>query len=67
MQYFRPPLSYHLLLRSLVCLFLSGHFRQVLLYIKIEEYQSRALYNTLYLSALPIGIFIKLGIILEYV
>ena len=28
----RPSLSYHLLLRSLFCLFLSGHFTQVLLY-----------------------------------
>ena len=33
MQYFRPSLSYHLSLRSLFCLFLSGHLRQVLLYI----------------------------------
>ena len=28
---FRPPLSYHLSLRSLFCLFLSGCLRQVLL------------------------------------
>ena len=26
LQYFRPSLSYHLSLRSLFCLFLSGHF-----------------------------------------
>ena len=26
LQYFRPLLSYHLSLRSLFCLFLSGHF-----------------------------------------
>ena len=32
LQYFRPSLSYHLSLRSLFCLFLSGRFRQVLLY-----------------------------------
>ena len=32
MQYFRPSLSYHLSLRSLFCLFLSGRFTQVLLY-----------------------------------
>ena len=32
LQYFRPSLSYHLSLRSLFCLFLSGHFTQVLLY-----------------------------------
>ena len=33
MQYFRPALSYHMPLRPLFCLFLSGHLRQVLLYI----------------------------------
>ena len=33
MQYFRPSLSYHLSLRSLFCLFLSGRFTQVLLYL----------------------------------
>ena len=27
------PLNYHLSLRSLFCLFLSGHLRQVLLYM----------------------------------
>ena len=32
MQYLRPSLSYHLPLRSLFCLFLSGRFTQVLLY-----------------------------------
>ena len=32
LQYFRPSLSYHLLLRSLFCLFLSGCFTQVWLY-----------------------------------
>ena len=32
MQYFRPSLSYHLSLRSLLSLFLSGRLRQVLLY-----------------------------------
>ena len=32
LQYFRPSLSYQLSLRSLLCLFLSGHFTQVLLY-----------------------------------
>ena len=37
LQYFRPSLSYHLSLRSLFCLFLSGHLRQVLLYKKIER------------------------------
>ena len=33
LQYFRPLLIYHLSLRSLFCLFLSGRLRQVLLYI----------------------------------
>ena len=32
LQYFWPSLSYHLSLRSLFCLILSGRFRQVLLY-----------------------------------
>ena len=32
LQYFRPSLSYHLSLRSLFCLLLSGRFTQVLLY-----------------------------------
>ena len=31
LQYFRPSLSYHLSLRSLFCLFLSGGLRQILL------------------------------------
>ena len=34
LQYFRPSFSYYWSLRSLFCLFLSGRFRQVLLYIK---------------------------------
>ena len=33
LQYFRPSLSYHLSLRLLFCLFLSGCFTQVLLYL----------------------------------
>ena len=33
LQYFRPSLSYHLSLRSLFCLLLSGRLRQVLLYM----------------------------------
>ena len=32
MQYFGPSFSYHLSLRSLFCIFLSGHFTQALLY-----------------------------------
>ena len=31
LQYFRPSLSYHMSLRSLFCLFLSGRLKQVLL------------------------------------
>ena len=35
LQYFWPSLSFHLSLRPLLCLFLSGRLRQVLLYIQI--------------------------------
>ena len=38
LQYFRPSLCYHLSLRSLFCLFLSGRFTQVLLYIIFNNY-----------------------------
>ena len=31
LQYFRSSLDYHLLLRSLFCLYLSGRFTQALL------------------------------------
>ena len=37
LQYFRPPLSYHFLLRPWFCLFLSGRLRQVLLYVEITQ------------------------------
>ena len=33
LQYFGPSLSYRLSLRSLFCLFLIGHLRQVSLYV----------------------------------
>ena len=36
LQYFRPSLSYNLSLRSLFCLFLSGRFTQVLLFIGVR-------------------------------
>ena len=39
LQYFRPSLSYHLSLRPLFCLFLSGCFKQVLLYLLSEKYE----------------------------
>ena len=45
LQYFRPSLSYHLSLRYLFCLFLSGRFRQVLLYFNKED--NLAIYNCL--------------------
>ena len=32
LQSFHPSLNYHLSLRSLLCLFMSGRFTQVLLY-----------------------------------
>ena len=35
LQYFWPSLNCHLALRSLFCLFLSGHFTQHLLYMKL--------------------------------
>ena len=38
LQYFWPSLSYHFPLRPLFCLFLSGHLRQVLLYIPSKFY-----------------------------
>ena len=38
LQYFRPSLSYHLSLKSLFHLFLSGSFTQVLLYRKFSEF-----------------------------
>ena len=40
LQYFQPSLRYHLSLRSLFCLFLSGRFTQVLLYSKTRLKQS---------------------------
>ena len=36
LQYFRPPLSYHLPLRPLLCLSLSDRLRQGLLYNKLQ-------------------------------
>ena len=42
LQYFRPSLSYHVSLRSLFCLFLSGRFTQVLLYNIYPKYSDRS-------------------------
>ena len=39
LQYFRPSLSYHLSLRSLFCLFLSGRFTQALVYHHIGPHR----------------------------
>ena len=44
LQYVRPALSYHLSLRLLFCLFLSGRLRQVLLYLKISEFSRASIY-----------------------
>ena len=37
LQYFRPSLSYNMSLRPLFCLFLSGRFTQILLYIDLHD------------------------------
>ena len=42
LQYFRPSLSYRFLLRSLFCLFLSGRFTQVLLYLISRQWTKKA-------------------------
>ena len=44
LQYFRPALSYHMALRSLFCLFLSGRLRQVSLNIFV--YLQRSVVNS---------------------
>ena len=61
LQYFRPSLSYHLSLRSLICLFLSGCLRQVLLYI-CPHFQTKIYPNQILCDVLLIlGVcFIKL-------
>ena len=46
LQYFRPSLSYHLSLRFLLCLFLNGRLRQVLLYYqKIRVTREKDIYQ----------------------
>ena len=53
LQYFRPSLSYHLPLRSLFCLFLSGGFTQVLLYVTLillTLFGATSLYGVQWLS-----------------
>ena len=44
LQYLRPALSYHLSLRSLLCLFLSGHLRHVLVYANEFFHQVDTIY-----------------------
>ena len=43
LQYFRPSLSYQLLLRPLLCLSLSGSFTQVLLYLNSTKFSLQSL------------------------
>ena len=65
LQYFRPSLSYHLSLRSLFCLCLSGRFAQVLLYYVQCSFWHLSWNHTLHIrlnsySILSV-VFIKLG------
>ena len=55
LQYFRPSLSYHLLLRALLCLLLSGRFTQVLLYLHCTSFTPN--FGNLHFSCLQISIF----------
>ena len=41
LQYFQPSLSYHLSIRSMFCLILSGCFTQVLQFLQIEWKSSK--------------------------
>ena len=45
LQYFRPSLSNHLSLRSLFCLFLSGHFTQVLKSVLDKSRVTKQIYS----------------------
>ena len=70
LQYFRPSLSYHLSLRPLFCLFISGRLRQVLLYIVLmsvgsssKVYMSASLFVCLFVCMsvfTHVAIFIKI-------
>ena len=57
LQYFRPSLSNHLSLRPLVCLFLSGRLRQVLLYF----FLNLLFYRTSYKMPCPKCSLVKKG------
>ena len=50
LQFFRPSLSYHLSLRSLFCLLLSGRLRQVLLYINMPKSRYDLIFMVCYLT-----------------
>ena len=45
LQYFRPSLSYHLSLRYLFCVFLSGRFTQILLFTHENIHSSTLAYR----------------------
>ena len=54
LQFFQPSLSYHLSSRPLFCLFMSGHFRQILLYqspLILTELFQHYLINVSYFTA----------------
>ena len=63
LQYFLPSLSYHLSLRPLFCLFLSGHFTQVLLLLVSVDQQTDM---SLSWSETPNGGFLATGSIAAY-
>ena len=48
LQYFRPSLSYHLSVKPLFCLFLSGRFRQVLLNVYVQAILGTILTPTIF-------------------
>ena len=52
LQYFQPSLSYHLSLRTLFSLCLSGRLRQILLYLK-QSFSDKHLLNEVLLPCLP--------------
>ena len=51
LQYFRISLSYHLSLRSVFCLFLSGRLRHILLYCKLSYFLTPGVYVFGYFQA----------------
>ena len=62
MQSFQPSLSYHLSSRSVFCLFLSGCFTQVLLFlltVAAQDIFKKYWHLTLYLIEMPFKAFAK--------